>query len=73
MSVIISFVGIVLAVSWPEEKRGEAYFIMTSLRVAFWLITFVSLMAFLRENEQNKKNVLFLIPAAVRSFNTETS
>ncbi|XP_005178518.1 transmembrane protein 192 [Musca domestica] len=41
VSVIISFVGIGLAVSWPEEKRGEAYFIMTSLRVAFWLVTFL--------------------------------
>ncbi|XP_075145863.1 transmembrane protein 192 [Haematobia irritans] len=41
ISAIISFVGIILEVVWPEEKRGEAYFIMGSLRAAFWLITFL--------------------------------
>ncbi|KAM7360499.1 transmembrane protein 192 [Cochliomyia hominivorax] len=41
ISVIISFVGILLSAIWPEEKRSEAYFIMTCLRVAFWLITFL--------------------------------
>ncbi|XP_037806405.1 transmembrane protein 192 [Lucilia sericata] len=41
VSVIISFVGILLSALWSEEKRGEAYFIMTCLRVAFWLLTFL--------------------------------
>lgn len=41
ISTIISFVGILLTAVWPEEKRDEAYFIMTCLRVAFWLITFL--------------------------------
>ena len=38
----MSIIGLILAAVWPYEKKGEAYFIMTCLRVAFWLITFVS-------------------------------
>ncbi|XP_061397012.1 transmembrane protein 192-like [Musca vetustissima] len=41
LSVTISFVGIALSVSWPEELHNKAYFIMTCLRVTFWLITFL--------------------------------
>lgn len=42
ISVCMSIIGLILAAVWPYEKKGEAYFIMTCLRVAFWLITFVS-------------------------------
>ncbi|TMW53092.1 hypothetical protein DOY81_001820 [Sarcophaga bullata] len=41
ISVCISIIGLILAAVWPEERKGEAYFIMTCLRVAFWLITFL--------------------------------
>ncbi|XP_036329835.1 transmembrane protein 192 isoform X2 [Rhagoletis pomonella] len=41
ISAIISFVGILLAAVWPEDKRCEAYFIMLYLRATFWVITFL--------------------------------
>lgn len=41
ISTVISFVGILLAAAWPDEKRCEAYFIMLYLRAAFWVITFL--------------------------------
>lgn len=41
ISTIISIVGIVLATSWPESKRCEAYFIMLYLRGCFYVITWI--------------------------------
>ncbi|XP_054084507.1 transmembrane protein 192 isoform X1 [Zeugodacus cucurbitae] len=41
ISTVISFIGIVLAFAWPEDKRCEAYFIMLYLRATFWVITFL--------------------------------
>ncbi|CAD6995941.1 transmembrane protein 192 [Ceratitis capitata] len=41
ISTVISFIGIVLAFAWPEDKRCEAYFIMLYLRATFWLITYL--------------------------------
>ncbi|XP_067639772.1 transmembrane protein 192 isoform X2 [Eurosta solidaginis] len=41
ISTVISFVGILLAYTWPVDKRCEAYFIMLYLRAAFWVITFL--------------------------------
>uniref|UniRef100_A0A1A9X449 Transmembrane protein 192 n=1 Tax=Glossina brevipalpis TaxID=37001 RepID=A0A1A9X449_9MUSC len=41
ISSTISLVSIILTVQWPEEERNQAYFVMISLRAAFWLITFL--------------------------------
>lgn len=41
VSTIISIVGIVLAATWPESKKCEAYFIMIYMRCAWWLLTLV--------------------------------
>uniref|UniRef100_A0A1B0BF62 Transmembrane protein 192 n=1 Tax=Glossina palpalis gambiensis TaxID=67801 RepID=A0A1B0BF62_9MUSC len=41
ISSTISLVSIILTVQLPEEKHNEAYFVMASLRAAFWLITFL--------------------------------
>lgn len=41
ISTIISIFGILLAATWPAEKRCEAYFILLYVRAAFWLVTFV--------------------------------
>lgn len=35
-------VGIILAATWPDRKRCEAYFIMLYCRGIFWIITFVN-------------------------------
>lgn len=42
ISSCISLTGIILAATWADNQRCEAYFIMLYLRAAFWLITYVS-------------------------------
>lgn len=42
ISTLISLVGVILAAAWPTERRCQAYFVMMYLRVAFWVVTFVS-------------------------------
>lgn len=39
VSTTISVVGIILAATWPESKRCEAYFIMLYCRAGFYVIT----------------------------------
>lgn len=41
ISSCISLTGIILAATWDDSKRCEAYFIMLYLRAAFWLITYL--------------------------------
>jgi hypothetical protein len=41
ISTTISVTGIVLAATWPEAKRCEAYFIMLYARAGFWVVTWV--------------------------------
>ncbi|XP_062554616.1 transmembrane protein 192-like isoform X1 [Armigeres subalbatus] len=41
ISSCISLTGIILAATWEDNQRCEAYFIMLYLRAAFWLITYV--------------------------------
>lgn len=41
ISTIISVVGIVLASTWPETKRCEAYFIMLYMRGSFYVISWI--------------------------------
>lgn len=41
ISTIISIFGIILAATWPDYKRCEAYFIMLYVRAGFWLITWL--------------------------------
>ncbi|EDV42110.1 uncharacterized protein Dana_GF17177 [Drosophila ananassae] len=41
ISTAISIIGIVLAASYPAEKRCDAYFIMLYLRATFWVITYL--------------------------------
>ncbi|CRL01522.1 CLUMA_CG014392, isoform A [Clunio marinus] len=41
ISTIISIFGIILAATWPDSKRCEAYFIMLYVRAGFWIITWV--------------------------------
>lgn len=41
ISSCISLTGIILAATWEDNQRCEAYFIMLYLRAAFWLITYI--------------------------------
>ncbi|CAD7092587.1 unnamed protein product [Hermetia illucens] len=41
ISLFISFIGIILAATWEDGKRCQAYFIMLYLRAFFWVITFI--------------------------------
>lgn len=41
ISSCISLTGIILAATWEDSQRCEAYFIMLYLRAAFWLITYL--------------------------------
>jgi TMEM192 family len=41
VSTAISVVGIILAATWKQSQRCEAYFIMLYLRAAFWVVTFL--------------------------------
>lgn len=43
ISTAISIVGIVLAASFPTDRRCDAYFIMLYLRATFWVITYVNI------------------------------
>lgn len=42
VSSMISLAGVIMAATWPDNKRCEAYFIMLYMRAIFWLLTFVS-------------------------------
>ena len=44
VSTLISLTGVILAASWPPERRCKAYFIMMYLRAGFWILTFVSVL-----------------------------
>ncbi|XP_055585756.1 transmembrane protein 192 isoform X3 [Uranotaenia lowii] len=52
ISSCISLTGIVLAATWEDSRRCEAYFIMLYLRAAFWLITFLFDQLVHRRHEQ---------------------
>jgi len=41
ISTIISLIGIIIAATWPQSKRCEAYYIMLYARAAFWLVTWL--------------------------------
>lgn len=41
VSTCISLTGVILAATWEDSRRCEAYFIMLYMRAAFWLITFL--------------------------------
>ncbi|XP_058461759.1 transmembrane protein 192 isoform X2 [Malaya genurostris] len=41
VSSCISLTGIILAATWEDSRRCEAYFIMLYLRAAFWLLTYL--------------------------------
>jgi hypothetical protein len=41
VSTSISIVGVILAATWKDKKRCEAYFIMLYLRAAFWILTVI--------------------------------
>lgn len=41
LSTCISVTGVILAATWADSRRCEAYFIMLYLRAAFWLITYL--------------------------------
>lgn len=41
ISTCISLTGVILAATWADSRRCEAYFIMLYMRAAFWLITFL--------------------------------
>ncbi|XP_052867866.1 transmembrane protein 192-like [Anopheles cruzii] len=41
VSSIISLTGIVLAATWEDSRRCEAYFIMLYLRAAFWIVSYL--------------------------------
>lgn len=61
ISTVISFIGIVLAFAWAEDKRCEAYFIMLYLRATFWVITFVSVNTTIPNNNFISKYIHHLI------------
>uniref|UniRef100_A0A1B0D9F0 Uncharacterized protein n=3 Tax=Phlebotomus papatasi TaxID=29031 RepID=A0A1B0D9F0_PHLPP len=39
VSTMISFIGVGMAIVFPENKRCEAYFLMLYLRAIFWVVT----------------------------------
>ncbi|XP_052891965.1 transmembrane protein 192 [Anopheles moucheti] len=41
VSSCISLTGIILAATWEDSRRCEAYFIMLYLRAAFWIFTYL--------------------------------
>lgn len=55
ISSCISLTGIILAATWQDSQRCEAYFIMLYMRAAFWLITYVSVLSskYLTANNTN--------------------